>query len=116
MQWSVLCIVCCTVLTSLKRSTIKCDIQRRHKDSLGFTVSRKTFLIQKFECDRERQKIFLLKSVTPDQSVAVAPYKLAFTIAKYKMPFNKFDSMVEFAQCADPQSRVFSRMASSRKV
>ena len=58
----------------------------------------------------------MVKALTPDQAFAVAPYKLAFTIAKYKMPFNKCDPIVEFARSADPQSKVFSHMASSRKT
>ena len=108
------CLVCGAVLTSLKLSTIKRHIQRRHKDSLAFAESRKS-LIQKFEHERERQKGLMVKALTPDEAVAVASYKLAFTIAKYKMPFSKCDALVEFARSADPQSKVFSRMASSRK-
>ena len=44
---SMVCIVCGAVLASLKLSTIKRHIQRRHKDSLSFAESRKSFLIQK---------------------------------------------------------------------
>ena len=108
---------CCgAVLMLLKLSTIKCHIQRGHKDSFAFAKSRKTFLIQKFERERERQKSLMVKALIPDQAVAVAPYKLAFTLGKYKMPFNKCDAMVEFAQSADSQSKVFSQMASSRNT
>ena len=58
----------------------------------------------------------MVKALTPDEAVTVAPYKLAFTIEKYKMPFNKCDAIVQFARSADPQSKVFSRMPSSRKT
>ena len=58
----------------------------------------------------------MAKALSPDQAVSLAPYKLAYTITKYKMPFNKCEAMVEFARCADPQSKVFSRMACSRKT
>ena len=32
------------------------------------------------------------------------------------MPFNKCDAIVELTKCADPQSKVFSQMACSRKT
>jgi len=110
------CIVCGMILKSFKTSTIKRHIQRRHKESLKFSEHKRTFLTKKFEDERKEQQKFMAKALLPDQVVSLAPYKLAYTIAKYKMPFNKCEPMVEFAKCADPQSKVFSRMACSRKT
>lgn len=109
------CIVCSTVLKSLKTSTIKRHIQRHHKESLCYPEHKKSFLIAKFDAEKKKQQNFMVKALTPNQAVALAPYVLAYTITKYKMPFNKCEAMVEFAKCADPQSKVFSRMPSSRQ-
>ena len=81
----------------VKALNFKRHIQRRHKDSLAIADSRKSFLIKKFEHERERQKGLMVKALTPDEAVPVASYKLTFTIAKYKMPFSKCDALVEFA-------------------
>ena len=51
-----------------------------------------------------------------NQVVAVAPYKLAFMITKNKMSFSKCEAVIKFARSADPESKVFSSMASSRKT
>ena len=39
---------------------------------------------------------------------------LAFVINKHKMPFSSSRAFMEFATSADPDSKVFSRMSSSR--
>lgn len=44
----------------------------------------------------------------------MAPYKLAFTLAKNELPFSACEAFVSFAKAADPESLVFKHMASSR--
>ena len=50
----------------------------------------------------------------PTQLVKLAPYKLAFVLAKHKLPFSTCEAFSEFARSADPSSSVFSQMACSR--
>ena len=56
------------------------------------------------------------KATTPNQLRMLAPYKLAFTLAKHKMPFKSYEAVPEFVKIADPQSQVFRTMASSRNT
>ena len=47
---------------------------------------------------------------------SLAPYKLAFVIAQRKKAFSDCNMCVEFASVADPLSKVFTNMASSRRT
>ena len=58
----------------------------------------------------------LKKATTPSQLHVIAPYKLAFTIAKHKMPFSSCEAFTAFARAADPESIVFKDMAGSRNT
>ena len=58
----------------------------------------------------------LKKAITPNQLRLIAPYKLAFTIAKHKMPFSSCEAFIAFARAADPESVVFKDMAGSRNT
>ena len=50
-----------------------------------------------------------LQEYTDASSLKVtASYKLAFTLAKYKLPLSSCDAMLEFAKAADPNSAVVS--------
>ena len=46
--------------------------------------------------------------------VQLAPFKLAFVINKFKMPFSSCSAFLEFAASADPKSIVFRRMSPSK--
>ena len=61
-----------------------------------------------YENEKKQQQRFMVKALSPDETVSLAPYKLAYTVTKYKMHFSKCDAIVEFTKCADPQSKVFS--------
>ena len=61
-----------------------------------------------------RQKSTMIAALKPDELLKLAPYKLAFVIAKHKMPFGSCDAFLEFARVADPNSVLFCRMARSR--
>ena len=54
--------------------------------------------------------------MTPNELRVVAPYKLAFTIAKYKMPFSSSEVFTAFARAGDPENVVFKDMARSRNT
>ena len=90
---SMQCIVCGAVLSSFKTSMIKLCVECHHEHSLTFSESKKTFLIEKFESKKSKQKKCMDKALTPSQAVAVAPYKLAFMITKHKMPFTTCESI-----------------------
>ena len=47
----------------------------------------------------------------PQDLIKSTPYKLAYTIAKQKMPFSSSDAFIEFVKAADPDSVVFKKMA-----
>ena len=58
----------------------------------------------------------LKKATTPSKLRVIAPYKLAFTIAKHKMPFSSCEAFTAFAMAAGPESVVFKDMARSRNT
>ena len=110
------CILCSEKLTSFKVSTITRHIERKHKQSLQYTPARRQRLISTFQRGLLRQQALLKKAMTPNQLRVVAPYKLAFTIAKYKMPFSSSEAFTAFARAADPENVVFKDMARSRNT
>ena len=61
-----------------------------------------------------KQTSIITSALKPDELVKLAPYKLAFVIAKHKMAFSSCHAFLEFARIGDPNSVVFSRMAGSR--
>ena len=56
----------------------------------------------------------LKKYLDPAKLASLAPYKLAFIIAQRKKTFSDCNICVVFASAADPLSKVFTNMASSR--
>ena len=58
----------------------------------------------------------LKKYLDPAKLASLAPYKLAFVIAKRKKTFSDCNMCVEFASAADPLSKVFTNMASSHRT
>ena len=63
-----------------------------------------------------RQQSLMKKAMSPNEMNRLAPYKLAFTLAKNKLPFSACEAFVSFAKAADPESLVFKHMASSRNT
>ena len=61
-----------------------------------------------------KQTSIISAALEPDELVKLAPYKLAFVIAKCKMPFSSCHAFVKFARAAAPNSVVFSRMPGGR--
>ena len=57
---------------------------------------------------------WLVHALQPNELVKLAPYKLAFVLAKHKLPFSTCEAFSEFARSADPSSSVFPQMACSR--
>ena len=110
------CILCSEKLTSFKASTITRHIERKHKQSRDFTPDKRQRLISTFQRGLLRQQQLLKKATTPSQMRVIAPYKLAFTIAKHKMPFSSCEAFTAFARAADPESIVFKDMAGSRNT
>ena len=104
----------CQERLKAKSSTAVCHIERRHPGSKLFSLAKKQRLIKHFETMYSKQVSVLRSACEPEELVKLAPYKLAFVIAKLKMPFSSCHAFVEFARAADPNSSVFSRMARGR--
>lgn len=110
----MICIQCQEKLKA-KSSTAR-HIQRKHTASMSFSKEKKERLIGQFESMYKKQKETMFKALEPSVLAKVAPYKLAFTIAKHKMPFSSCGAFVEFAKAADPNSSVLKNMAGSRET
>ena len=111
----MICIQCQEKLKS-KSSTAYRHIQRKHPSSLLFSKGKKERLIAHFESMYNKQKSTIFKAIEPNVLLKTAPFKLAFTIAKHKMPFNSCGAFLEFARAADPYSSVLKNMAGSRET
>ena len=90
---------------------------RAHKDSVdSMTLDAKKKLKEKYLSDMKKGQDQVQQFLGPQDMITTAPYKLAYTIAKHKMPFSSCDAFIEFAKAADPDSVVFQKMASSRQT
>ena len=96
-----------------KSSTALRHIARRHPDTLSFSEGKKRKLLYVFEGMIKNQQAVMAGALQPNELVKLAPYKLAFVIAKHKLPFSTCEAFSEFARSADPSSCVFSQMACS---
>ena len=106
------CIICLEKLTSFKLSTK----MKENKSILQYDYNKKKRLVAKFENDLSKQQSLMKKATSPNELKRLAPYKLAFVLAKYKLPFTACEAFVSFGQTADPESLVFKHMASSRNT
>ncbi len=114
---TMVCMICGQQLTSLKDSTAKRHAIRNHKDYTTFTKEKKheiSRLFQQRQVQKRRQQESLHQDTDPSSLKVAASYKLAFTVAKYKMPLSYCDAMVEFAVAEDPNSDVFRSVTGSR--
>ena len=107
-------ILCSEKFTSFKVS--RRHIDRKHRQNVNYTPAKRQRLISTFQKGLIRQQQILKKATTQSQLHVVAPYKLAFTLAKHKMPFSSCEAFTEFARAADPESLVFKDMAGSRNT
>ena len=99
-----------------KVSTLTRHIDRKHRYSKHYSPSKKQRLISNFEKSLAKQQQTLKKALSPSELRKLASYKLAFTIARHKMPFSACEAFTSFARAADPESTVFKNMASSRNT
>ena len=97
-----------------KSSTALRHISRRHPDMLTLSEGKKRRLLHLFEGTIQKQQAVMSSALKPNELVKLAPYKLAFVLAKHKLPFSTCEAFSEFARSADPSSSVFSQMACSR--
>ena len=104
----------CQQQMKAKSSTALQHIARRHPDTLSFSEAKKRQLLQVFEGTIKNQQALMTSALQPTLLVKLAPYKLAFVLAKHKLPFSTCEAFSEFARSADPNSSVFSQMACSR--
>lgn len=111
----MICIQCQEKLKT-KSSTASRHIQHKHPSSLSYSKGKKERLIAHFESMYGKQKATLNKALEPNVLLKTAPFKLAFTIAKYKMPFSSCRAFLEFARAADPNSSVLMNMVGSRET
>ena len=109
-------IICaqCQQHMKAKSSTALRHIARRHPDTLSFPEGKKRRLVHVFEGTIRNQQAVMASALQPNELVKLAPYKLAFVLAKHKLPFSTCEAFSEFARSADPNSSVFSQMACSR--
>ena len=112
-ETDMICIQCQERMKA-KSSTAAHHIDRKHLSSKSFSLGKKERLVKQFERMYTKQTSIISAALKPDELVKLAPYKLAFVIAKSKMPFSSCHAFVEFARAADPNSVVFSRMPGGR--
>ena len=92
-------------------------MMRGHKDSVdSVTLDAKKKLKEKYHSDMKKGRDRVQQFLGPQDLIKTAPYKLAYTITKHKMPFSSCDAFIEYAKAADPDSVVFQKMASSRQT
>ena len=90
---------------------------RAHKDSVdNMTLDTKKKLKEKYLSDMKKGQDQVQQFLGPQSLIQTAPYKLAYTIAKHKMPFSACDAFLEFAKAADPDNAVFQKMSASRQT
>ena len=105
-------IICaqCQQHMKAKSSTALRHIARRYPDTLSFSEGKKRRLLHVFEGTIRNQQAVMASALQPNELVN----KLAFVLAKHKLPFSTCEAFSEFARSADPSSSVFSQMACSR--
>lgn len=111
----MICIQCQEKLKT-KSSTASRHIQRKHPSSLSYSKGKRERLVAHFENIYSKQKSTMVKALEPNMLLKTAPFKLAFTIAKHKMPFSSCGAFLEFARAADPNSSVLRNMVGSRET
>ena len=111
----MICILCNEKMKA-KCSTAARHQDRKHANSKTFTQGKRLRIIKLFESNQKKQQATLKRAIEPQYLAKLAPYKLAFVISKHRMPFNSSQAFIEFATSADPNSHVFSQMASSRET
>ena len=109
----MMCIHCQTTMKA-RSGTAKRHLQRKHPSSLNLSTERKERLVRQLEKMYSKQKSTMDTALEPDKLVKLAPYKLAFVLGKYKLPFSCCEKFLKFAGAADPTSLVFKQMAGSR--
>ena len=113
----LVCLLCRQKLSQVKKDNARKHMIRAHNDSVdSMTLDAKMKLKEKYLSDMKKGQDQVQQFLGPQDMIATAPYKLAYTIAKHKMPFSSCDAFIEFAKAADPDSVVFQKMASSRQT
>ena len=108
-----ICIQCRERLKAKSSMAVR-HVECKHPGSKLFLLAKKQHLIKQYEKMYSKQVSILRSAREPEELVKLAPYKLAFVIAKSKMPFSSCHAFVDFARAADPNSCVFSRMPGRR--
>ena len=101
----------------VRSDTVGKHFSRVHKDLrlYSLTERRKVQLSYMKYCSAvQNSRRNLKKYLDPAKLASLAPYKLAFIIAQRKKTFSDCNICVVFASAADPLSKVFTNMASSR--
>ena len=68
-----------------KSSTALRHIYRRHPDTLSLSEGKKRRLLHVFEGTIRNQQAVMATALKPNELVKLAPYKLAFVLAKHKL-------------------------------
>lgn len=113
----LVCLICGQKLSQIKKDNARKHMLRNHKDAVEkMTIDTKKKLKEKYITDMKKGQEQVQQFLGPQNLIQTAPYKLAYTIAKHKMPFSSCDAFLEFAKAADPESVVFQKMAASRQT
>ena len=115
----MICMVCHIRMRCVHSDTVSKHFSRVHKDLrlYSLTERRKVQLAFLKHCAAVKSSRSNLKQfLDPAKLASLAPYMLAFVIARNKKPFSDCTICMEFAAAADPSSKVFVNMASSRRT
>ena len=115
----MICMVCHLRMRCVRSDTVSKHFSRVHKDLrlYSLTERRKVQLAFSKHCAAVKSSRSNLKQfLDPAKLASLAPYKLAFVIARNKKLFSDCTICMEFAAAADPSSKVFVNMASSRRT
>ena len=115
----MICMVCHLRMRCVRSDTVGKHFTRVHKDLRLYylTERRKVQLSYMKYCSAvQNSRRNLKKYLDPAKLASLASYKLAFVIAQRKKTFSDCNMCVEFASAADPLSKVFTNMASSRRT
>ena len=108
------CMLCSHIMGQTKLDNIKKYHRSAHPKLTEMTASQREAARNRFDKMQDKGSKQLNCFMGPQRLIHQAPYKLAFVLAKHKMPFSHANYMVEFARAADPDSQVFQNMSSSR--
>ena len=112
----MICMICGYKITQLKKDNAKKHLSRAHPNFPDMTRAEKLAIIDKFKKGKATAQDHMKEYLGPQTLINQAPYKLAFTLARHKLPFSQAEVFMEFAAAVDPTSEVFQKASKSRST